>query len=104
MLKCAAVFQGVCLTWVFFRARTLPDALTIIRRIAVWSPGDDFFHDFAWYKCLLALLFGLSYFLLTYHAKKGSVSQRWAWAASTVGVLVIILFGAASQEFIYFVF
>jgi alginate O-acetyltransferase complex protein AlgI len=104
MLKCAAVFHGVCLTWVFFRARTLRDALTVLRRIALWSSGDNFFHDFAWYKCLLALFVGLSYFLLTYHAKKDTVSRRWAWAASTAGVLVIILFGAASQEFIYFVF
>lgn len=104
MLKCAAVFHGVCLTWIFFRAQTLHDAMTVIRRIFLWSAGDDFFHDFAWYKCLLTLFFGLTYFLLTYYAKGRSVSPRWAWAASTVGILVIILFGADSREFIYFVF
>ncbi len=104
MLKCAAVFHGVCLTWIFFRARTLHDAITVIRRIFLWSAGDSFFHDFAWYKCLLTVFFGLGYFLLTYYGARRSVSPRWVWAASTVGILVIVLFGADSQEFIYFVF
>jgi alginate O-acetyltransferase complex protein AlgI len=104
LVQCAAVFHGVCFTWIFFRARTLQDALTVIRRIALWNSGDNFFHDFAWFKCLLTLCFGLSYFLLTYYAKKESAPRGWKWAASTIGVLVIILFGAESQEFIYFVF
>jgi hypothetical protein len=53
---------------------------------------------------LLTIGFGLAYFLLTYYAKKESAPRGWQWAASTIGVLVIILFGAESQEFIYFVF
>jgi alginate O-acetyltransferase complex protein AlgI len=103
-LKCAAVFQGVCLTWIFFRARTLQDALTVIRRIVLWSPGDNFFHDFALYRCLLTICFGIAYFLLVHGIRRKTISPRWAWAASTIGVLVIILFGAESREFIYFAF
>jgi len=102
-LKCAAVFHGVCLTWVFFRARTLHDAMVLIRQISLWHSGDTFFHDFAWYKCLLTIWVGVVYFTLTRYVKKVPLMSL-AWATATLGVLIIILLGAESQEFIYFVF
>jgi D-alanyl-lipoteichoic acid acyltransferase DltB (MBOAT superfamily) len=38
-LRCMATFQFVCLAWVFFRARSVEDALTVLSRIA--HPGPS---------------------------------------------------------------
>jgi D-alanyl-lipoteichoic acid acyltransferase DltB (MBOAT superfamily) len=96
------VFHGVCLTWVFFRAATLRDSITILSRTLRWEPGLAFHHEFGFLKCLLTLSFGLTYFLLVAKFTRHSTAMRWA--ASTVAVLLIVLFGAESREFIYFVF
>lgn len=96
------VFHGVCLTWVFFRAATLHDSVTIISRILTWAPGADFLHEFEFFKCLLTMCFGLTYFAILVQSSRKPLAMRWA--ASTVAILLIVLFGAESREFIYFVF
>ena len=94
------VFHGVCVAWIFFRATTLAGALQVLRGIVLLQPGV-FYSGYAFYKCLLIVACGASYFAM----------QRWtprayvlASLASTWGILCVILFGAKSNEFIYFVF
>ena len=101
-LRRILVFNGVCLTWVFFRSATLHDSLTIISRMFTWAPGADFIHDFGFLKCMLTISMGLVYFVLLAQTARQSTSLRWA--ASTIAVLLIVVFGAESKEFIYFVF
>jgi hypothetical protein len=94
------VFQGVCLTWVFFRANTLGDAMTVLWRIATLADGgrpNTFMTVFA----LGCVLLGGGILAVAPRAEQSS--WRW-WLAGGVGVQAIVLFGATSSEFIYFVF
>jgi D-alanyl-lipoteichoic acid acyltransferase DltB (MBOAT superfamily) len=96
------VFNGVCFAWIFFRAATLHDAALIIGRVFAWSPGLSIVQDFTFFKFLLIMCLGGGYFALI---KQAMLKPRaLAWAASTLGVLLVILFGAEGKEFIYFVF
>ncbi len=40
VLKIGLLFQGICFAWVFFRARTLSDALQVLESIVTGSYGD----------------------------------------------------------------
>jgi D-alanyl-lipoteichoic acid acyltransferase DltB (MBOAT superfamily) len=100
MVQTFLVFQGVCLTWVFFRANTLGDAMTVLWRIATLADGgrpNTFITVFA----LGCVLLGGGILAVAPRAEQSS--WRW-WLAGGVGVQAIVLFGATSSEFIYFVF
>jgi alginate O-acetyltransferase complex protein AlgI len=101
-LRRILVFHGVCITWVFFRAATLHDSLAILSRALIWAPGYTFVYDFAFYKCLLTLCLGIAYFALVGRSASRPTTLRWA--TSTAAILLIIVLGAESKEFIYFVF
>jgi alginate O-acetyltransferase complex protein AlgI len=96
------VFHGVCITWVFFRATSFHDAVAVLSHIAQWLPGASFITDFAFLKCLLTICLGIAYFAFVSRPVKRSIPLRWAM--STAAILLVILFGAESKEFIYFVF
>ncbi|HEX4385983.1 MAG TPA: MBOAT family O-acyltransferase [Myxococcales bacterium] len=101
-LKAFFVFNGVCVTWVFFRARNLTEASAILGRILHWTPGSAVAAGYGWYRFLLIMLLGGAYFALPWLARKPRLGV--AWSASLAGVLLLILFGAKSNEFIYFIF
>jgi alginate O-acetyltransferase complex protein AlgI len=98
------VFHGVCFTWIFFRAVDLHTAFTVIGRIARWSGGETFVHGFAWAHTLMAVACGCLYFAIWYLAPRFANSRELRFAATAAAVLVLVLFGADSREFIYFVF
>jgi D-alanyl-lipoteichoic acid acyltransferase DltB (MBOAT superfamily) len=99
-LRMFLVFHGVCITWVFFRAQTLPDALDVFVGIFTWQAGANLpIFQIAW-QCGLIIIVG-SYFAITY--KLSHDSKTWYPAAASA-CLSIILFGTSSSEFIYFVF
>lgn len=99
-LKVVLVFNGVCLTWVFFRAAELDDAIALLSRIAILSNGvaPNYF-DVVWLLMLL-LLVGVWCLIAN---KIDSKSIIW-FPLVVVGFCMLILFGASSGEFIYFVF
>ncbi len=99
--KVVLVFHGACLAWVFFRAQTLHEALAVLHRVGTWAPGANPELFRTCYAILISLLGGL-YFALAYLGDRRS--ERWWWAAGLFGVVLIVLFGQSSNEFIYFVF
>ena len=97
-------FHLVCLAWVFFRAPTAAHALGVIKRIVTFAPGEP--------------ISGLPLFclggLLAFQIAKtrvdfGGVSLRYPnvarWAAyGCIFLLIRVLAGGPSPEFIYFQF
>ncbi len=99
-IRTLLVFHGVCLSWVFFRAQTLGDAGLVLGRVLTMADGASF-PLFDGSKKLLVLGLGCLYFLLASEARRRS--WLW-WIAGLLGILLVVLFGATSDEFIYFVF
>jgi alginate O-acetyltransferase complex protein AlgI len=106
-VKRIALFQLVCLTWIFFRAPSLHDAWHFLKGITVWSWSPQYWIAF---KFLAA--FSLPLFLLDlvleirdeeYAFAKSAPSYRLAWGTA---VLVLLTFFSANQAnaFIYFQF
>jgi alginate O-acetyltransferase complex protein AlgI len=56
-----ATFHLVCLTWIFFRADSFPEAWTMLTRIVAWAPGEFFFggFDLARFGVLVASLLAI---------------------------------------------
>ena len=86
-LKTLGVFLFVSFAWIFFRARNLTDARTIITRIARFSWSDP--------KCPLVLL-GLVLAVWLYQAAYESRLRRALRpAALGVGTVVLLILGVA---------
>ncbi|MEM9601992.1 MAG: MBOAT family protein [Pseudomonadota bacterium] len=99
-LKVVLVFHGVCVTWVFFRAATLEDALAILYGIVSLSPGSSQApFQIVWQLGLLLLV--STFFTLFRFVALAS----WSWVILlSSAVTSVVLFGASSSQFIYFVF
>jgi alginate O-acetyltransferase complex protein AlgI len=97
-LQAFLVFNGVCVTWVFFRAATPAEAAAVLGRIFRWAPGAAAAAGYGWYRFLLIMILGSAWFFVP--RKRLAV----AWSASLAGVLLLLFFGAKSNEFIYFIF
>jgi alginate O-acetyltransferase complex protein AlgI len=93
-----ATFSFVTFALIFFRAETVSKALEILRRLG--SSGLELAGDFTWYKMLLVVAAGLVYLAV----REKWPAQRPGVASSTFAVLLLVLFGAKSDEFIYFAF
>jgi alginate O-acetyltransferase complex protein AlgI len=100
-LKAILVFQGVCLAWVFFRAATLPAALSVVGRIVTWAAG---IHLGIYDVCNVTMIFGLGAVYLLLAELGDRLNRKLWWVAGVYGILLITLFGRSSNEFIYFVF
>lgn len=109
-----AVFHGVCITWVFFRAETLADATSVLSRIGTMAGGATLPMYETARAVAIAALAGL-YFLDASLVRRSledpvaAASRSWmrrvpGWAPVMLGLHLIVLFGAASHEFLYFVF
>lgn len=94
------VFHGVCLTWIFFRAQNTGDALSIIAGLCTWQAGE-YLPPLDLAMQALACMAAVVWF-----AFQGQISrQSRAWyPLAAYGCVAIVVFGASSSEFIYFVF
>lgn len=112
-----AVFHGVCVTWVFFRAETFADATAVLSRIGVVADGAALpLYDTARAIAIAALaglyFYGVSRARRAFEAVEGAAApalRSWmprvpSWAPAMLGLHLVVLFGAASHEFLYFVF
>ncbi len=110
-LRGLGVFTLVCFAWIFFRARTLGDAMTLIRALPT---GWGSFPHFAVPGPTLVLLSCLVVFLLTVQFAQGfgPLNERFIhqplwlrWSVYSAALWGIFLLGALKQtQFIYFVF
>ena len=105
-------FNLVSLAWVFFRAESLPDAITLIRHmfmnfsLPVQMMSSQFSTELAF---AFAVFFILSELIL-YTLRQGGYRPAdlplslLKYPAYACGLLLIALFGISSNEFIYFHF
>lgn len=104
----AATFLCVCVGWVFFRAQTLADALTILARMA-W-PADGEIFDWVVVAVALTCLGVLALgHLVTLLVDWSQVERRlpapvFGFGLAAAVVLILALMPAARSTFIYFQF
>lgn len=105
VIRWAITFHIVCLSWVFFRSKSLPDAGLVLDRIFRWAPGE-YYGGLAPLAALALLIAAeitrLRIFWLR-EADRRSTLLRWVVYASII-VLLITFAGAQNPEFIYFQF
>jgi hypothetical protein len=114
LFRMLLIFHLVCLAWVFFRARTLGDALLILNQISLWEPGKLGINilpenqlDLLLGLLLIGWLFLIQFtqirFRLTERFLHWPTPARWVVYAGWLGA--IIWLGKFSQtQFIYFQF
>ena len=114
LIQMAITFHLVLLAWVFFRAKSLADALLILKKIFMFSAYriDLAVFDLPRVELLLAPLAVV--FLLAVHAVDNRIPLRdhlarlpqpVRWAIAYAAILSVILFGKYQQmAFIYFQF
>jgi D-alanyl-lipoteichoic acid acyltransferase DltB (MBOAT superfamily) len=100
-LQIIVVFNGVCLAWVFFISKDLPTAITVLTRIATLAAGGKA-AALDWPRMIVIVASSGAYFAFAGLANRGR-AWRW-WLTGALGILLVVLFGTASHEFIYFVF
>ena len=97
-------FHLVCLAWVFFRAPTATFAFDVIKRIVTLAPGESVSGlPLLWLGAILAVQIAKA------RVDVGGISLRFPhmarWAAYVCLFLLIrVLIGGPSPEFIYFQF
>jgi D-alanyl-lipoteichoic acid acyltransferase DltB (MBOAT superfamily) len=102
LAKQMGVFAFVTFAWIFFRARTLHDASTIVTRIFTTGWADPAFPVVA-----LGLVLAVWVYEHVYESR-----HRWALALAparvaivvTMGLYLAVFAGSSSQPFIYFQF
>ncbi|MDQ3555908.1 MAG: MBOAT family protein, partial [Gemmatimonadota bacterium] len=109
-----ATFHLVLFAWVFFRANSIGDAFTILRRMLVWDPASVSIQYVALDKVQLVIAVVAIAFMELVHLleRRSSMRQllsgrplRVQWPFYYVLILSILLTGVfAEQEFIYFQF
>jgi D-alanyl-lipoteichoic acid acyltransferase DltB (MBOAT superfamily) len=97
-------FQLVCLAWVFFRARTLSAAVSMLEQMLLPNGLHLNFYS----PAMIYLLIGLIALTIALLAKGRDLAQRapaWAWGASAAVMLFLTIFTwGDANEFIYFQF
>ncbi len=108
---CVTMIQ-VCFAWIFFRANTVQDALTVLRKMFLFE-SDIWLHVVG--KGSLSLSAALVLILLAVHMKERrtaineyvgrlSAATRWSVYAAAFWAIVISGVFGVKQEFIYFQF
>ena len=101
-VKQALVFTFVCFCWIFFRADSLADALTIVKRIFTSGLADP--------RCPLLMLGLVGSVWLYQFVYESRLRRALEWAPVQVGLVVAMVMyialcaGSSSQPFIYFQF
>ncbi|MBT7161814.1 MAG: MBOAT family protein, partial [Victivallales bacterium] len=111
-LQVLLVFSAVCLSWVFFRAASLADAMLILGRVFTrWEGG--LYMGGSQLTTLLSLALIALLAVVQFLQAAGWVSLYFSrsrfprpvrWAAYIGMILGIALLGKSSNEFIYFQF
>ncbi len=97
-------YQFVCLTWIFFRAASLPDALMLLSRIASLTPGLE---NVSWPLTAVLLIAAASIFISkklysqTMDLFANSPFYVHVAALALVAVALQLLGGRASTPFVY---
>jgi alginate O-acetyltransferase complex protein AlgI len=111
ILRMSRTFALVCLGWVFFRADTVTEGLSIISKIAAGLLGPSFYLEIAssygYELSLIAIFLAIEWFgrksWNPFDVEHKPTLVRWA--AYTALFWAILLFGTQqSEEFIYFRF
>jgi alginate O-acetyltransferase complex protein AlgI len=113
-LRVLLTFHLIAITWIFFRAKTLADAWTILRRIGTNLAGMPALLAHYAFAPEHVLGFALIALLLAVELvdERRSIFQRlaaapaaWRWAAGYVGVFALLILGRwQAREFIYMQF
>ncbi len=113
------VFHLVIVAWVFFRAESLADALTVCKSFAHIRPANigpllESLQKFGWMEVAIAFAaIGVMEFIhllqergWVIHQRLGALSSPARWSLYLVATMAIVLFGKFSSqtEFIYFQF
>jgi len=112
VIKMSLTFNIVCLAWIFFRAESISDALTIVQGIITWRHEDDLlsfftitnrlnmsFHFFLAFIVILHDIFGQRLKEMTIN----STAIYFSW--DYILIFAILLFGNLNMNsFIYFQF
>ena len=100
-------FALTCLAWVFFRSKTITDALAYIKRIFTnHSFGSQYF-NFERYNYELVVL--LAFFVIIEWNNRNKIepiSGKWSWFKMVASIMALIALGVYSdyKAFIYFQF
>jgi alginate O-acetyltransferase complex protein AlgI len=114
-IKTAVTFSLICLTWVFFRAKSVQDALYILTHILTSFKIPGLFSKLAIAKFDLQIIgFSLLILVFTEGLQRGKSLRMWLdvkpvyvrWSVYVLLGITILLFGAyeQNQQFIYFQF
>ncbi|HXB68795.1 MAG TPA: MBOAT family protein [Candidatus Acidoferrales bacterium] len=106
VLRAVPVFALVCVSWVFFRARTLADTTLVLQRMFGWQSGAFLLQKRHIAFLAVTLLLALAEEARGWVTRLGS-APAWAQAAALALVLACIeIFGVTDQSipFVYFQF
>jgi hypothetical protein len=98
--------------WVFFRAESLTDGLTIIKKFAMDVPSKLYIGsssvEFGLSVLLIFLLISVQFLqhfkLAPFYQSRGKWHWLWVWIGSLLVALAILLLGKSNNDFIYFQF
>lgn len=97
----------ICLTWVFFRAASLSDALTLLSAMSGLQSGHILAESAVWLIVVLtAFLLGGHWFMRDLDLRKALASVPWWLRSAAIAVILLSLILAPGDEraFIYFQF
>ena len=104
----AGMYLFTCLCWIFFRAQSFPDAITIITRIATGAPGIRYYYVFTLvFAVLIALASAVGYRRNAGHGFYPvlDLSRFWPKVVLLLAILLTLMFFyAGDTAFIYFQF
>ncbi|OIV43173.1 MBOAT family O-acyltransferase [Flavobacterium johnsoniae] len=107
ILSIFLTFIITCVAWVFFRARTISDALLYLKRIITTKDFSFQYLANERYSYELLLLIGI-FVLIEWNnrSKIEPLSGKWSTLKTALAILAIMAFGTFSdyKEFIYFQF
>jgi D-alanyl-lipoteichoic acid acyltransferase DltB (MBOAT superfamily) len=104
-------FVAICMSWIFFRATTLTQAISILRKMTVGiTAGSLNFLDTYGYATIfiVALLFFCEYFIFRLHSIEERVTGRhgslFSSAVIVITTILMLTLGSEGSSFIYFQF
>lgn len=110
VIATSATFVFVMYAWVFFRAETFPDALTMITRMTLPTAGDSVGLAPTLWLPMLAMLIGHAVGARYFHTLFTVSRDRKWWLPDAIllgiAIMAAVLFGPSgdTQPFIYFQF